>query len=94
MAITREAMLRRVLERQDDEHADLQALIDKGMWGLEGSIGRAMFAAIEAGVCILGEEGVRDYWGNYIPSRTEVKEGTKGSVTYAYRQSLTREDYS
>lgn len=62
----------------------LQELIDSGAaWSMEGSVGRAAMAAIEAGECVLGPEGHRDYWGNYVPSRTEVKPGTKGSVEYA-----------
>lgn len=66
---------------------DLQALIDNGMaWRLEGSVGRAAHDAIEAGVCILGETGHCDYWGNYVPSRHEVAPGTKGSVEYADAQ--------
>lgn len=67
---------------------DLQALINNGMaWRLEGSVGRAAMQAIEDGVCVLGEVGHRDYWGNYIPSRYEVEAGTKGSVEYAERMS-------
>jgi hypothetical protein len=42
-------------------------------------------AAIEAGECMLGEQGHRDYWGNRVPSRYEVEPGTKGSVEYAER---------
>ena len=65
---------------------DLQGLIDSGMaWRLEGSVGRAAMAAIEDGACVLGEVGHRDYWGNYIPSRHEVEQGTKGSLEYAER---------
>ena len=65
---------------------ELQELIDSGAaWKLEGSVGRAAMEAIEAGVCILGEEGHYDYWGNYVPSRYEVKPGTKGSLEYATR---------
>lgn len=67
---------------------DLQQLIDSGMaWRLEGSVGRAAMDAIERGDCVLGEEGHRDYWGNYVPSRHEVQPGTKGSVEYAERVS-------
>jgi hypothetical protein len=63
---------------------DLQALIDSGTaWQLEGSVGRAAMRAIESGECVLGPEGHRDYWGNYVPSRFEVEPGTKGSVEYA-----------
>jgi hypothetical protein len=70
---------------------DLQELINSGLaWKLEGSVGRAAMAAIEDGVCILGEVGHRDYWGNYVPSRHEVAPGTKGSVEYAERLQEAR----
>jgi hypothetical protein len=71
-------------DEQGEATLDLQALINSGLaWQLEGSVGRAAHDAIEAGICILGEVGHRDYWGNYIPSRYEVAPGTKGSVEYA-----------
>lgn len=60
----------------------LQRAINSGMWSLQGSYGRAMMAAIEDGQCMLGTHSARDYWGNYIPSRDEVKEGTKGSRAF------------
>ena len=73
---------------QQDEIVNLQELIDSGMaWRLEGSVGRSAAAAIEDGVCVLGVEGHRDYWGNYVPSRSEVVPGTKGSVEYAEAMS-------
>jgi hypothetical protein len=84
MAMTHKAMLKQVLDAQDASDAGLQDLIDAGAWGLEGSIGRAMMAAIEAGACVLGDEPAHDYWGNRIPSRHEVQSGTKGSVLYAW----------
>ena len=60
-----------------------QALIDSGeAWHLQGSYGRQAMELIEAGLCTLGKEGHRDYWGNYVPSRYEVKSGTKGSAKY------------
>jgi hypothetical protein len=63
---------------------DLQQLIDSGdAWRIEGSVGRAAMAAIEAGVCTLGPVGHRDYWGNYVPAIHEVEPGTKGSAEYA-----------
>ncbi|MDX0267648.1 hypothetical protein GOC13_07365 [Sinorhizobium meliloti] len=62
---------------------DAQELINSGLaWRLEGSIGRQCMAAIESGACMLGRDGHRDYWGNYVPSRDEVKAGTKGSFDY------------
>ena len=63
-------------------YKSIQRAINKGVWSLQGSYGRAMMDAIEGGHCVLGREGFRDYWGNYIPSRSEVSEGTKGSVEF------------
>ena len=64
--------------------SEMQESINSGLcWKMEGSVGRAAMDAIKAGACMLGEEGHNDYWGNYVPSRSEVKEGTKGSVEFA-----------
>ena len=61
----------------------LQRRIDDGsIWQLEGSAGRAAMDAIHSGKCCLGPTGHRDYWGNYVPSRDEVKPGTPGSLEY------------
>lgn len=35
--------------------------------------------AIEAGRCMLGRSAFRDAYGNRIPARDEIEEGTKGS---------------
>lgn len=72
-------------EHSDDEvRAGYQALIDSGTaWRMEGSVGRSAMGMLEAGWCILGEVGHKDYWGNYVPSRTEVQAGTLGSIEYA-----------
>lgn len=67
---------------EDDVTVSLQRAINSGMWGLQGSYGRSMMEAIEAGACMLGPIAARDYYGNRIPSRTEVQEGTKGSRQY------------
>lgn len=81
-----ENTLRYLREEACDPVAALQDLIDTGQaWRMQGSVGRAAMYAIEAGICILGETGHTDYWGNYVPSRYEVKPGTKGSVEYAAR---------
>jgi len=70
---------------EEDAIAGLQELIDTGQaWFMEGSVGRAAFRAIEDGLCVLGPVGHRDYWGNYVPSRTEVKRAI-GSIEYAER---------
>lgn len=60
--------------------ANMQALINGGTaWAFQGSYGRSMMDAISSGHCMLGESPARDYYGNRIPSRHEVQEGTKGS---------------
>lgn len=64
---------------REDEALALQRAINSGMWSLQGSYGRSMMAAIERGECMLGRHGARDYWGNYIPARDEIREGSKGS---------------
>lgn len=61
-----------------------QRLINSGdAWKLEGHVGRTAMGLIEAGQCILGRTGRRDYWGNHVPSRDQVQPGTKGSYEYA-----------
>lgn len=66
---------------------NMQELINTGTaWKLEGSVGRSAMALIENGECMLGEEGHRDYWGNYVPSRHEVKAGSKGSPEYCKKE--------
>lgn len=70
-------------ETREEYVAEMQDLIDTGTaWQLEGSVGRKAMSLIESGECMLGEEGHRDYWGNYVPSRNEVKAGTKGSPEF------------
>lgn len=61
----------------------MQGMVNSGMaWRMQGSYGRAAMRAIEAGQIMLGKDGHRDYWGNYVPGRKEVKAGTKGSFGY------------
>lgn len=71
------------IENQEGEQAEyyaaIQRQINAGNWSLQGSFGRTMMGAIEGGYCMLGTKPARDYWGNRIPSRSEVQEGTKGS---------------
>jgi hypothetical protein len=64
----------------DDHFTSVQRAINSGSaWSFQGSYGREMMAAIENGYCLLGLVPARDYYGNRIPSRFEVEEGTKGS---------------
>ena len=63
-----------------------QNLVNSGqIWGFEGSVGRAVMELLEAGVLMLGEETTRDYYGNKIPPRTVLKEGTKGTLGNSQR---------
>jgi hypothetical protein len=63
-------------------YASVQRAINGGMWSLQGSYGRTMMQAISDGWCLLGKSSARDFYGNTIPSRTEVKAGTKGSPEF------------
>ena len=59
---------------------EIQQLINSGMaWCLEGHVGRTCMDALRNGDVMLGRYAHRDYWGNYVPARGEVKEGTLGS---------------
>lgn len=68
---------------EDNGNTSMQRAINSGSaWSFQGSMGRAMMRAIEDGFCMLGKSGAHDYYGNYIPSRSEVRPGTKGSEDY------------
>ena len=67
-------------ETEAEEVKAMQALINSGTaWKLEGSVGRRAMDLLEAGMCELGPVAHTDYWGNRVPSRFEVKAGTKGA---------------
>ena len=60
----------------------IQRAINQGLWSMQGSYGRTMMDAINEGRCMLGVKDYKDYWGSHIPSRDQVKEGTKGSMQF------------
>jgi hypothetical protein len=65
----------------------IQRAINGGeAWKFQGSYGRAMMAAIEAGYCMLGRRAFIDFFGNAIPSRSDVAPGSKGSRDYVVAQ--------
>lgn len=71
------------MSTRTEDAARMQRIVNDGQgWSMQGSMGRSMMAAIEAGEVMLGKKAARDYWGNYIPSRDEVKAGSKGSRAY------------
>lgn len=82
------------LSSEEQEHAyAIQRLINgRTAWRLEGSYGRAMMDMINNGYCLLGREDTRDAYGNHIPSRTQVQQGTKGS--YEYVANLHGEEWA
>ena len=67
---------------EDEYYASIQSAINSGMWGLQGSYGRTMMEAINSGCCLLVKSRASDYYGNVIPSRDDVKAGTKGSYDF------------
>ena len=73
--------LREVRQLQKEYGYDnIQSLIDKGLaWHMEGSIGREAMEMLDIGICFLPLKVHRDAYGNRIPKRTELKEGTKGT---------------
>ncbi len=66
----------------EDEMIKLfQEMINDGsVWRLQGSYIRTAFDLVDAGQCMLGEFGHNDYFGDYIPSRYEVRPGSPGSA--------------
>jgi hypothetical protein len=64
--------------------AELQELINSGQaWKMEGSVGRQAMQALEVGACMLPKKAKYDYYGNRVPSRDELKPGTKGTYLNA-----------
>ena len=63
-------------------YQSIQRAINAKSWAFQGSYGRVMMQAISSGKCLLGKEHAFDYYGNRVPSRYDVKDGTKGSEGY------------
>jgi len=74
-------------ESAEDYYSSIQRAINGGSaWKFQGHYGRAMMDAIESGRCMLGFSDTQDYWGNHIPSRDQVKPGTKGTRLFVVEQ--------
>ena len=72
--------------QKEQGYDQMQFLIDSGVaWKMEGSVGRYAMHLIECGACMLPKKAHRDCYGNYIPSRDELKEGTKGTFQNSVR---------
>lgn len=75
-------------------YAELQKMIDTGMaWHMEGSYGRVAMDALRSGACMLPTSSRRDAYGNTIPSRYQVAEGSTGSYKNTVNFYLNIEDY-
>jgi len=58
----------------------MQRLIDNGhAWVMEGSVGREAMYLLEIGACMLPKKSHTDYYGNTIPSRDWLQNGSKGT---------------
>jgi hypothetical protein len=76
-----------LLEEGTDNAVDfyeaMQRSINSGLcWQMNGSHGRSAMQAIEAGMCLCAKQPHKDYYGNIVPSRTMLKQGTKGTFDY------------
>lgn len=61
-------------------YSEFQDMINSGLiWRMEGSMGRMAMSLLESGACMLPRESHRDYYGNQVPSRDMLKDGTKGT---------------
>lgn len=58
-------------------------ILSGAVWGLEGTMGRMAMHNIEVGACYLPDYPTWDYWGNRLPSRDELKPGSKGTLQYS-----------
>jgi len=68
--------------QKEHGYSDMQAMIDNGSaWKMEGSFGRMAMGCLEAGACMLPKVVYSDYYGNRIPARQELKDGSKGTYS-------------
>jgi hypothetical protein len=64
----------------------IQSYINNGsVWQMEGSMGRKAMELLESGACMLPKKSFTDYYGNRIPSRDDLKHGSKGTYLNAVR---------
>ena len=63
-----------------------QELINSGhAWSLEGSVGRSCMRTLESGACMLPKHSKVNAYGGYVPSRDDLKKGTKGTFQNSVR---------
>jgi hypothetical protein len=63
---------------------EIQTRINSGLaWQLEGHYGRTAMSTIEDGACMLPLVPRMDAYGSIVPARTNLKEGTKGTLEHS-----------
>ena len=61
-------------------YGEMQEMINTGQcWMMEGYTGRQAMTALRIGACMLPLEPKVDFYGQRVPSRTELKAGTPGT---------------
>ena len=78
----------RTIKKLQKQHGldQLQDWINSGTaWLLEGSIGRQASQCLEQGSCMLPKSQHSDYWGSTVPSRDNLKPGSKGTYQNCVR---------
>lgn len=55
------------------------------VWKMEGSQGREAMRCITEGSCMLPMIAHKDYYGNILPARQQLKAGTKGTFQNSVR---------
>lgn len=74
---------------------DLQEQINSGIvWKFEGSVGRSAMQSLDCGECMLPKKATFDYYGSRLPSRDDLKKGTKGTFQNSVRYWQNVEDGS
>lgn len=76
-----------IRERQSDfpQIKQMQEWIDKGYaWSTEGAVGREAMRGLESGMYFLPNQSFTNPYGQHIPSREEIRIGTKGSLDNSY----------
>ena len=78
-------LLEQIVHAQAEQgQTELQEAINDGsIWLMEGSAGRHAMDCLKAGICILPTVAHFDYYGNKIPPRCELQDGTKGTLLNA-----------
>lgn len=68
---------------QEEHIRAVQRRINDGsIWSFEGSVAREAMNLIKSGYCMLPKQAHRDYYGNRVPSRDDLKPGTFGTYSF------------